>query len=130
MRKAFGFRSRQRGLGLIGWLIVAGVFVVFMKAGFVLGPIYWNHYKALTAIKKVIANPSAVTMGPPELRSALQRYWDIEDIKNFNPQDIKVKKTNTGRALGIDYEVKHPYFKEVYFLVHFVEEIPLPGGAE
>ncbi len=123
-------RSRQQGMGMIGWLMVIGIVVVFMKAGFTLGPIYWNHYKAMTVIKKTVANPSTVTQGPAEIRSAMQRYWDIEDIKYFQPIDIKVRKTDIGRALAIDYEVREVFFKEVSFLVHFAEEMPLPGGNE
>ncbi|MEK6805550.1 MAG: DUF4845 domain-containing protein [Pseudomonadota bacterium] len=130
MRSNSNLRSRQHGMGMIGWMTVIGVVVVFMKVGFTLGPIYWNHYKALNVIKKVVANPSSGTYGPAELRGALQRYWDIEDITHFQPKDIKVIKTNTGRAFQIDYEVREPFFKEVSFLVHFAQDLPLPGGIE
>ncbi len=130
MTNEFNFASRQRGIGVIGLIFIISLVVVFMKVGFTLGPIYWNHYKALNVIKKLNEDPSTVTKGPEEIRNKLQRFWDIEDISHFQPRDIKVKKIAGGRALVIDYQVIEPLYKETSFLVHFVEEIPVPGGTE
>lgn len=130
MSTSIRFRPRQSGFSMIGLMFIISLVVIFMKVGFTLGPIYWNHYKAMNVIKQVVADPATVTRGPEEVRNKLQRFWDIEDISHFQPKDIKVKKTNSGRALAIDYEVVEPLFKEISFQVHFVEEIALPGGSE
>ncbi len=76
-------RSRQRGLGWFGLLLVLGLIAFFAIVGVKCLPIYLNQMKIASSVKKVASDPSNARAEVSELRNDLQRYWDIEDIAHL-----------------------------------------------
>ena len=107
-------RQGQRGLGGFGLLILFAGLGFVMLIAFKCIPVYLNQMKISRAV-------SAVAMDAPgsvvEIRSALQRYWDIEDIDDLSPRDVKVVRSASGRRL----------FANVSLVLEFGDDVPLAG---
>lgn len=120
-----GSRSRQKGIGWFGLLFVLATLGIFTVVGVKLLPLYLNQMKIASSINKVAADPAYATAEVGQLRSALQRYWDIESIDTLTPRDIKVKRTDKGRFLSYDYEAREHLFYNIEVLIHFQGDVAL-----
>ncbi|MEC9363933.1 MAG: DUF4845 domain-containing protein [Pseudomonadota bacterium] len=118
-------RSRQRGLGWFGLLFVLGVIAFSAIVAVKCLPIYLNQMKVASALSKVAADPENGRAEMHVLRVALQRYWDIEDIKYLQPRDIKVKRTANGRFLSYEYEARERLFYNISIVIDFQDDVQL-----
>lgn len=118
-------RSRQKGIGWFGLLFVLGVLGLFAVVGVKCLPIYLNQMKLASTLNKVANDPGNANAEVSQLRSSMQRYWDIEDIIHVMPRDIKVKRSEQGRFLSYDYEARERLFYNIYIVIHFQDDVPL-----
>jgi hypothetical protein len=117
-------RARQRGLGWLGLIMLFAGLGFVLLVGFQVLPVYLNQMKITRAVNAVASDaPATVT----EVRSALQRYWDIEDIKDLAPRDVKVIRSASGRILSYDYEARRHLFANVSLVLEFGEDVPVDG---
>lgn len=120
-----GMRSRQRGIGWFGVLCVLAVLGFCAVVGVKMLPLYLNQMKVASSVKKVATDPAYANAEAGQLRSALQRYWDIESIETLTPREIKVKRTEHGRYLSYDYEVRERLFYNIHVVLHFQDDVAL-----
>lgn len=118
-------RSRQRGLGWFGMLLVLGVIAFVAIVVVKCLPIYLNQMKIASSVSKVATDPGNARAEVGELRRDLQRFWDIEDITYLQPRDIKVKRTQTGRYLSYEYEARERLFYNISIVIEFADDVPL-----
>lgn len=114
---------KQKGMTLIGMLIVAVVAGVFLLAAIRLTPIYLEYLKvdsALDAMKKDLDGTNA---GPAQIRIALERRFDIEDIRSLTTRDIDVERSANGHLVSADYEGRAPFLANVYLVVDFDKSV-------
>jgi hypothetical protein len=123
------FPSRQRGLGMWGWFIVLGLVGFFSLVAMKVAPMYLNYMAVNKAVRTVALDPGNGSLPVTELRRALQRFWEIEDIKIIKPQDVKVTKFGAGRAMSFDYEDRAEIFEDIYIVIHFKNQYPMKGGG-
>ena len=120
-------RRTQKGIGFLGlvFLLVAigTLGTIFMK----MYPLYLNEMKLKRAVTETAKNPD-VTAAPGALRSALTRWWDVDDIEFVSPADITINKTKTGKTLSYDYYARADVFSNISVIVHFKNDIPVPGA--
>lgn len=120
-------RSRQRGLGWFGLLLVLGLIAFFAIVGVKCLPIYLNQMKIASSVKKVASDPSNARAEVSELRNDLQRYWDIEDIAHLQPRDVKVRRSGEGRFLSYEYEARERLFYNISIVIEFSDDVRFAG---
>lgn len=120
-------RRYQKGIGFLGlvflFVAIGIVGTIFMK----MYPLYLNEMKLKHAVTEVAKNPD-VTAAPGALRSALSRWWDVDDIEFVSPSDIVINKSKTGKTLSYDYYARAELFSNISVIVHFKSDIPVPGA--
>lgn len=121
--------SRQRGLGLWGWIFVLGAIGFVAMITLQLIPMYLNEMAIAKVVKTTAGDPGNGGLPPAELRKAMQTRWDVEGITALETKDIKLVKSGAGRALSYDYEVRAPLFYNISIVVHFENTFPLKGGG-
>lgn len=113
----------QRGMGLWSMLFV------FLVIGFVAlvtikcVPIYLNQLEVQTAVKDVAADSTNSTASPFEIRRALQRRFDIDDISHLKVKDIKVQRADNTREISYDYSVTVPLFANISLVMQFKDAV-------
>lgn len=110
---------KQRGMTLIGMVIVAFIAGIFVLAALRLTPVYleyMNVNSALTSMKRDLDGSNA---GPSQIRTALGRRFDIDNVKSLSPRDVLIERTANGYQVRADYESRTPFIANVYFLVDF-----------
>jgi len=121
--------QRQHGLGLWGWITVLALIGFFATITLRLVPMYLNEMKIMRVVKATAQDPGNASLGPTELRKAMELRWDIEDIHTIKVTDVKIVRVGGGRALTYDYESRANVFQNIYVVVHFTNRFQMKGGG-
>lgn len=118
--------GRERGITAIG-LIILVVFVgLFVYAGIRLVPVYLEYFNVLKAVEGLKSDADA---GPQAMRIALEKRFDIDDVKSVSSKDIEITKNGHNWDLHILYDAEAPFVANVNFIVHFDKTVNLSGSA-
>ena len=118
--------SKQRGITLIGFIIVLVVAGFFGYMGMVLGPAYSEYYGVVKAMNTVAAGANPNTPNITEIRRALDRQFNVGYVDSVSGKDAKlIRDKTTGNMLSMDYEVRKPFIYNIDFVVKFAHTAPL-----
>jgi hypothetical protein len=113
---------RQRGISLIGLLIVSAVLVFVAIMGFKLLPSYIEYF----TIKRVVtdlASGSEVRGGAVrDVMVAFDRRAQIDDIRSIRGSDLEVVKQGDGFIISAAYSVQVPLFGHLSACMDFQAE--------
>lgn len=117
-------RRYQKGMSFLGlvfmFFVIGVVGTIFMK----MYPLYMNEMKLKRAVIEVSKKPEVMaSLGT--FRSALSRWWDVDDIEFVTPSDIKINSSSRGRTLSYDYYARADLFADISVIVHFKNDVPV-----
>ncbi|MBS7458613.1 DUF4845 domain-containing protein [Coralloluteibacterium stylophorae] len=121
---------KERGLTLLGFLIVLVVVGFFAYVGMRLFPVYSEYYSVVSAMKGVANEPGAASMDPARIRDLLARRFDISYVDSVKPQNIKIVRSGNGYSLNIKYEVRRPLIYNLDFIASFDKTVDLVRGGQ
>lgn len=121
-------RSRQGGMSLTGVLLGAALIGFFVYAGAKLVPIYIEHLGVTSSLKTLAGEEQVRGVGASEVRNQLMRRLSINNVQNVKPEHITVKMEGNRRVVSVDYEVRTPFYGNLYFLVAFSDSAVLSGN--
>lgn len=114
---------RQQGMTLIGMLIVAGIAGVFLLAGIRLVPIYLEYMKVETTLNEVKKDLDGSNAGPGQIRTAIERRFDIESVTAIGARDVEIERSANGYLVTADYEGRAPFLGNVYLVMVFDKSV-------
>ena len=118
--------SKQRGITLIGFIIVLVVAGFFAYMGMVLGPAYSEYYGVVKAMNTVAADATPSTTEMEPIRRALDRQFNVGYVDSVTGRDAKlIRDKTTGNMLSMVYEVRKPFIYNIDFVVKFAHTVPL-----
>ena len=91
-------------------------------------PIYMNEAKAQKIVAQLAEQPGSAKVAPIQMRKALQRRWDVDDVKYLQVKDVKLKKTKQGKLLAYNYEVRKKLFANWDLVLTFEKSFELNKG--
>jgi Tfp pilus assembly protein PilE len=83
-------RCNQRGLTIIGFLLVAAVVVIFALVGFRVLPAYIEYFTVQKALEATLADNSNTT--PQDIRRSLERRISADYVDSVRASDVTVSK--------------------------------------
>jgi hypothetical protein len=112
-------RKHQKGLGMLGWLVVLALASFGLTCFFKIGPIYLEYWQTKKALDLVTSNSKASSMSKDELLNAIEKQLDVSRIESITKKDIKVVDTKSGRQLDANYEKRVPLISNIDVVVKF-----------
>lgn len=98
-------RNTQRGLSLIGLILILFVLVIVGIFAMKLVPSFLEYRAAKTAIEAIAAqNPG----GPNDVRKAFEARAAIDDINSIKPTDLEIGKEGNQVVIGFAYRKEIP----------------------
>ena len=85
-----GQRQSQRGLSIIGFLLVAAVVITFALVGFRVLPSYIEYFSVQKALEATLADSSNIT--PQDIRRSLERRISADYVDSVRASDVTVSK--------------------------------------
>ena len=116
-------RHSQRGVTLIGWLVLLVPVAVVVYGGIRLVPIYLNYMRVAKALSQTTSEArSGDATNAQTLRTAMDKHFDIEGIEKPTGKDIDIHREGEHWVMIADYEEVAPMFGNISLLVQFHKE--------
>ena len=121
----------QRGLSLVGWLIVAGLAGFLAIVALKLFPVYMEYWTVRSVMDEVANMPAVDKKSRSYIMSTIGKRLDVNSVQVVKTRDIKYERSDSGGVrLHLKYEVRKPLVGNVDVVVKFEHIAPLRGGGE
>ena len=120
--------SKQRGITLLGFIMVLIVIAIFAVVAMNLFPVYREGMSVKNAMESVASQPNATNMGLPALQKSLQKHFDIDYIENVSGKEVTLIRDKGGARLALTYEVRKHLVYNLDFVAMFDYEVELGSG--
>lgn len=119
-------KSKQKGITLIGFLVVLMVVGFFGYMAMKLVPAY-TEFMGVTKAMNQLASEGGTS--PAQIRGALMKKLDFQYVSDdtITPQDINIKRSGNSTELNVSYDKRIPFLYNIDFLVHFEKSVQLQG---
>jgi hypothetical protein len=101
-------KRTQRGMTLIGFIIVLGVIGLFAYIGMKLVPMYSEYYAVKGALKGLKQEPGIANRDPAKIRDLFFRRLYISYSENVKQENVTIERADGGWLMSVDYEVRKP----------------------
>lgn len=118
-------RESQKGMTAIGWVLALMVGGLIALGGIKLLPVYMKSYQISSVMKSVTTDQEVYE--PPEVRRALSRQMQVNEIRVVKVEDFSIEKVDGRRMLVIAYEERIPFLANIDFMVSFEKQQPFRG---
>lgn len=118
-------RGRQRGMTVIGMLLVMIVVAFVALIGMKVVPMYVQYYSIKSTIESIRKEPQVAQMTQMDIQNAIQKRFDIGYVDNISARDLKIRNERTGRVLDLIYQDERSLFYGLYVVLKVNESIPL-----
>lgn len=99
-------KRTQRGMTLIGFILVLGVVGVFAYMGMKLIPMYSEYYSVKQALAGLAAEPGITDNDPAKIKDLFFRRLYISYAENIKPEHVKIVRKDAGYEMTVNYEVR------------------------
>lgn len=119
-------RKSQRGLTLIGWVILLVPVAIVVYAGIRLTPVFLNYYRVVEAMnQQATESKNDSQINPQVVRNGLDRRFDVGYVDHPTGKDIDIHRDGDHWVAIADYEDIAPLFGNVSILVQFHKQVEL-----
>ena len=117
-------QHRQRGMTMLGILVLVVVVGAWVYAGIRMTPKYLEYMRVASTLEKVRdefdSNPGTTEF---MLRKAVERHFDIEMVEVITANDLEIKKDGGTFTMRAAYEDTVPLAGNVSFLLDFDKSV-------
>ena len=107
----------QRGVTLIGWVVILAVIGFFAIFAMKLVPLYAQKLEVHSLLDALYADFDGENASPSKLRQGLNDKWRVKDINVIQVGDIEVKVVKGGHELRASYEHKTDFVGDIGLFV-------------
>ena len=116
--------QKQRGMSLIGFVIVLSMVIFVSFLGMKIGPLYMEYYSVVSALNGVASERGSANLSPYDLRVKVLNRLYVSYSENVKEKHIKVTRGN-GVHLRVAYEVREPLFGNLDVIARFDKSVRL-----
>ena len=110
---------KQRGLTLIGFVLVLVLVVFFAYGAMRIVPLYLEYHALINAMNTLEEDPRAVKMSPTQIKNKLiNSLWVNYATDNIQRKHMKVTRKN-GLQVRVAYEVRRDFIGNVDLILSF-----------
>lgn len=117
--------TRQRGLTVIGMLLLAVVLGFMALVAMKVVPMYIQYFTIKSTIESIRKEPQLAQMSLTDIQNAIQKRFDIGYVDKITAKDLKVRNDRSGRVLDLVYEDDQPLFYGLHIVLKVDEAIAL-----
>ncbi len=118
-RTPLPLRSRQHGLGALGWLVVLAIASFALTCFFRIGPVYLEYWQTKQAVDEVLSGENASGMSKDQIISSLQKLFVVNRIESITLKDFRFEQTKEGYVVDASYEKRVPLVANIDVVVKF-----------
>jgi hypothetical protein len=122
-------KRTQRGVTMIGWIVLLIPVAIVGYSAIRLIPIYLNYTKIARSMSQ-LATESSVSDSAQGIRFALEKRLDIEQVEFPDSKDFVIRRDGQSWVVEIDYEDGAPLMSNVSLAAKFKKSIRIGDKPE
>lgn len=111
-------RRAERGITLLGAVIVFIVLGFFAYIGMRVIPMYVEYRAVVAAVDAVAGNPGLINRTPQEIWNLLDKRLYTSYVTSVRPEHMRIERKPSPR-LVVAYEVEAPFFDKIKLVGKF-----------
>lgn len=117
--------DRQRGMTVIGMLLLIIVIAFIALIGMKVVPMYIQYYSIKSTVESIRKEPQLAQMSAQDIHTGIQKRFDIGYVENVKASDLKVRNERGGRVIDLVYQDERELFYKLFVVLKVNESIPL-----
>jgi hypothetical protein len=122
-------KRTQRGVTMIGWIVLLIPVAIVGYSGIRLVPIYLNYTKIARSMSQ-LAQESRGSDTQQNIRFALEKRLDIEQVEFPDSKDFTIRREGQSWVLEIEYEDGAPLMSNVALTAKFKKSVRIGDKPE
>jgi len=114
----------ERGMTLIGFLLVLAIACFFAFIGLKLFPLYQEYFSVRQAMASVAAQPGIANKSPQQIRSILSGKFLASYVEVVKPKDAKIVRKN-GYRMTMKWEDRIEFLGNIDLVAKFENTVEL-----
>ena len=124
-------KRTQKGMTLIGFIIVLAGAGVFAYMGMKVIPMYSEFYAVKQALNGLASEPGMAQKDSPTIKNRFFRRMFTSYAESIKPEHVKLVRQEAGWLMTVDYEVRRPLIANLDVVGKFHAEKEIRrGGAD
>ncbi|MGH8218058.1 MAG: DUF4845 domain-containing protein [Steroidobacteraceae bacterium] len=121
---------RQRGVTVLGWLVLLIPVAVVVYAVIRLAPVYLNYMNVARSLEETASSFSGEgsTISAQSIRNTLSRHFEVDSIDFPAVNDVTIHRNGAAWVLEAKYQDVAPLFANVSLLIDFDKVSHIGGG--
>lgn len=115
-------KRTQRGMTLIGFILVLAVAGVFIYMGMKLIPMYSEYYAVKKAMEQMSQEAGMADNDAAKIKDLFFRRMDTSYSANVKPEHVRLVRKDSGWLMTVDYEVRRPLVANIDVVGRFQAE--------
>ena len=114
--------KQQRGLSLIGLLLISALIIVVALIGFKLLPAYIEYFTVKRIVNDIVTEGHGGTVR--DVTTAFMRRAQIDDVTALKASDLEIQKQGDGFTIQGAYQRCVPLFSNISVCIDFEVSAP------
>jgi Tfp pilus assembly major pilin PilA len=116
----------QKGLTLVGFLIVLGVILFFAYSAMRVVPMYLEYHALTNAMDKLVQDPTAKGLSPAKIKQNIKMsLWASYASQNIKETDMRISKKDGAVVVRVAYEVRKEFLGNIDIIGSFDRTVEL-----
>ena len=125
MKRSSNSRHRQKGLSTVGWIIVVGIFGLFVVTFFKVFPMYYGNFKLKSALQAMQQDISLDTKSKREIWLSLQRRLFVDEVRSITREHVTMERKDGKTTVTVTYETRDDFVGNLFIGAKFSESVVL-----
>jgi len=118
------FGSRQRGMGVTGWLLLILIFGSALTIGLKLIPAYMDHRTIANVLDSLTTQSGLGDQRLDRIQGTIERRLKVNNIREFDfENNMSIARDNDGVIVTVDYEVRVDLMGNVDLVADFYKQV-------
>lgn len=123
-------KSKQKGITLIGFIVVLAVAGFFAYMAMKLVPAYSEYAGVVKAMNQIASEGvDGKTLDQVRRDLMFKLGFQYVDDATIHPSDITFGQGASGNELRVSYDKQIPFMYNIDFLIHFSKSVPVAGNV-
>jgi hypothetical protein len=118
-------RKSQRGITVLGWLLLLIPIAIIGYALIRVAPIYLNYFRVVKVLEQTASENKGEAVNPTEVHASLERRFNVEYVDTPDAKDVDVHRDGEHWVAIAKYEEVAPLFGNLSLLMEFNKQVEL-----
>lgn len=110
---------KQRGVSMLGFMLVAIVVIIFAMLAMKLVPAYIEFFSVKKILNAMGQDNEVKSMTNADIRSSFAKRADVGYVTVVKPADLNIDRSGRNLVLSTEYEYRTPLVANISLIVDF-----------